>query len=113
MRRKHTGAKTKTVLKPVNKMKQLVGMPKTKELKNPNKNPPKAVLVKIVKPVNLAKTVNLVKPVNPVKIINPVNFVKPVDLFKMDGDPPKRFEKSQRIWSQPNASANVRRIDNR
>ena len=40
MGRKRPGAKTKTVLKPVNKMKQLVGRPRQKKLKNLNKNPP-------------------------------------------------------------------------
>ena len=40
MGRKRSRAKTKTVLKPVNKMKQLVGMPKTNKEKNLNKNHP-------------------------------------------------------------------------
>ena len=37
---KRPRAKTKSVLKPVNKMKQLAGKPKTKKLKNLNKNHP-------------------------------------------------------------------------
>ena len=40
MGRKRPRAKTKNVLKPVNQMKQLAGMPKTKKLKNLNKNHP-------------------------------------------------------------------------
>ena len=40
MGRKRRRAKTKTVLKPVNKMKQLAAMPKTKKLNNLNKNHP-------------------------------------------------------------------------
>ena len=40
MGRKGPRAKTKTVLKPVNKMKQLVGMPMTNKEKNLNKNHP-------------------------------------------------------------------------
>ena len=38
--RKCPTAKTKTVLKSVNKMEQLVGMSKSKREKNPNKNHP-------------------------------------------------------------------------
>ena len=45
MGRKRPRAKTKTVLKPVNKMKQLAGMPKTKKLNNLNKNHPTGWLV--------------------------------------------------------------------
>ena len=37
---KRQRAKTKTVLKSVNKMEQLVGMPKAKKEKNQNKNHP-------------------------------------------------------------------------
>ena len=44
MGRKGPRAKTKTVLKPVNKKEQLGGMPKMKKDKNLNKNPPTAVL---------------------------------------------------------------------
>ena len=40
MGKKRPRAKTKTVLKPMNKIKQLAGMPKTKKLKNLNKNHP-------------------------------------------------------------------------
>ena len=40
MGRKGPRAKTKTVLKPVNKKEQLGGMPKMKKDKNLNKNPP-------------------------------------------------------------------------
>ena len=43
MGRKGPRAKTKTVLKPVNKKEQLGGMPKMKKDKNPNKNPPNAI----------------------------------------------------------------------
>ena len=44
MGRKGPRAKTKTVLKPVNKKEQLGGMPKMKKDKNLNKNPPSAAL---------------------------------------------------------------------
>ena len=43
MGRKGPRPKMKTVLKPVNKMKQLVGMPMTNKEKNLNKNPPTRV----------------------------------------------------------------------
>ena len=46
MGRKGPRAKTKTVLKPVNKKEQLGGMPKMKKDKNLNKNPP-TVKIKI------------------------------------------------------------------
>ena len=48
MGRKRPRAKTKTVLKSVNKMKQLVGMPKTKKSKNLNKNHPTGLDIQIV-----------------------------------------------------------------
>ena len=46
MGRKRPRAKTKTVLKPVNKMKQLAGMPRTNKEKNLNRKPPRATVKK-------------------------------------------------------------------
>ena len=65
MGRKGPRAKTKTVLKPVNKMKQLVGMPMTNKEKNLNKNHPTTLGALYFTPVSRSLGQTVVAPNKP------------------------------------------------